>query len=57
MKRLKTTLAAALFAGSAFTAAQGAVLENGRLFYYARIERAIEHHDHLMQGQLPPWMR
>jgi capsular polysaccharide transport system ATP-binding protein len=35
----------------------GAVLENGRLFYYARIERAIEHHDHLMQGQLPPWMR
>ena len=35
----------------------GAVLENGRLFYYARIERAIEHHNHLMQGQLPPWMR
>lgn len=35
----------------------GAVLENGRLFYYARNERAIEHHDHLMQGQLPPWMR
>jgi len=35
----------------------GAVLENGRLFYYARVERAIEHHAHLMQGQLPPWMR
>jgi capsular polysaccharide transport system ATP-binding protein len=35
----------------------GAVLENGRLFYYARIERAIEHHNHLMQGKLPPWMR
>lgn len=35
----------------------GAVLENGRLFYYARVERAIEHHTHLMQGQLPPWMR
>jgi len=35
----------------------GAVLENGRLFYYQRIERAIEHHDHLMRGDLPPWMR
>ncbi|QYX56873.1 ABC transporter ATP-binding protein [Roseovarius sp. SCSIO 43702] len=35
----------------------GAVLENGRLFFYARVERAIEHHDHLMQGQLPPWLR
>lgn len=35
----------------------GLVLENGRVFYYARIERAIEHHNYLMQGQLPPWMR
>lgn len=35
----------------------GAVLENGRMFYYARVERAIEHHTHLMQGQPPPWMR
>lgn len=35
----------------------GAVLENGRMFYYARVERAIEHHTHLMQGQQPPWMR
>jgi capsular polysaccharide transport system ATP-binding protein len=34
----------------------GVVLENGRLFFYPRIERAIEHHDHLMQGRLPPWM-
>lgn len=35
----------------------GAVLHNGRLFYYARIERAIEHHEHMMRGTLPPWMR
>lgn len=35
----------------------GLVLENGRVFYYARIQRAIEHHNYLMQGQLPPWMR
>lgn len=35
----------------------GVVLENARLFYYARIERAIEHYDHIMKGQLPPWMR
>jgi capsular polysaccharide transport system ATP-binding protein len=35
----------------------GAVLENGRIFYYARVERAIEHHEHIMQGALPPWMR
>jgi len=35
----------------------GVVLENGRLFFYAKVERAIEHHNHLMQGQLPPWMR
>lgn len=35
----------------------GVVLENGRLFYYPRIERAIEHHEHVLRGQLPPWMR
>ncbi|EAQ03088.1 putative cell surface polysaccharide export ABC-2 transporter ATP-binding protein [Pseudooceanicola batsensis HTCC2597] len=35
----------------------GAVLERGRLFFYARVTRAIEHHDHLMQGRLPPWLR
>ncbi len=35
----------------------GAVLENGRIFFYARVERAIEHHEHLLRGQLPPWMR
>jgi capsular polysaccharide transport system ATP-binding protein len=35
----------------------GAVLNNGRLFHYPRIERAIEHHEHLMMGTLPPWMR
>jgi len=35
----------------------GAVLENGRLFFYARVARAIEHHGYLMRGQLPPWLR
>ena len=35
----------------------GVVLEDGRLFYYARIQRAIEHHEHLMRGALPPWLR
>ena len=35
----------------------GVVLEDGRLFYYQRIERAIEHHDYNMRGALPPWMR
>ena len=35
----------------------GAVLENGRIFFYQRVEKAIEHHDFLMRGQLPPWMR
>lgn len=34
----------------------GAVLENGRLFYYAKVARAIEHHDCLMKGRQPPWM-
>lgn len=31
----------------------GAVLENGRLFYYARLERAIAHHVANMQGRAP----
>lgn len=35
----------------------GMVLENGRLFYYARLERAIEHHAANMAGRLPPWAR
>jgi capsular polysaccharide transport system ATP-binding protein len=35
----------------------GLVLEAGRLFYYPKVERAIEHHEHLMRGALPPWMR
>lgn len=35
----------------------GVVLENGRFFYYARIEKAIEHHEYTMRGKLPPWMR
>jgi capsular polysaccharide transport system ATP-binding protein len=35
----------------------GAVLENGRIFFYARVERAIEHHEHIMLGTLPPWMK
>jgi len=35
----------------------GVVLQNGRFFYYARVEKAIEHYDYLMQGVLPPWRR
>lgn len=35
----------------------GVVLERGRMFFYQRVDRAIEHHDHLMRGQQPPWMR
>lgn len=35
----------------------GVVLEDGRLFAYPRIERAIEHHEYLMRGALPPWLR
>ncbi|MBE2274702.1 MAG: ABC transporter ATP-binding protein [Rhodobacteraceae bacterium] len=34
----------------------GAVLDNGRLFFYARIQKAIEHHEYLMRGAMPPWM-
>ncbi|MFX0547309.1 hypothetical protein ACEWPL_017370 [Roseovarius sp. S1116L3] len=35
----------------------GVVLQNGRFFYYARVERAIEHYQHTMKGRRPPWMR
>jgi capsular polysaccharide transport system ATP-binding protein len=35
----------------------GLVLEDGRVFYYAKIDRAIEHHEHLMRGATPPWLR
>lgn len=35
----------------------GVVLDRGRFFYYQRVGKAIEHHEHLMQGRLPPWMR
>ncbi|WP_136635908.1 ABC transporter ATP-binding protein [Pseudooceanicola onchidii] len=34
----------------------GAVLENGRIFFYAKVARAIEHHEHRMQGRYPPWL-
>lgn len=33
----------------------GVVLENGTLFHYPRVARAIKHHEYLMQGQRPPW--
>ncbi|KPQ22404.1 MAG: hypothetical protein HLUCCA24_00160, partial [Rhodobacteraceae bacterium HLUCCA24] len=32
-------------------------LDRGRFFYYGRVQRAIEHHENLMKGRLPPWMR
>lgn len=35
----------------------GVVLDRGRFFHYARVEKAIEHHENLMKGSLPPWMR
>jgi capsular polysaccharide transport system ATP-binding protein len=35
----------------------GVVLNNGRFFYYARVQKAIEHHGYLMQGQMPPWLQ
>lgn len=35
----------------------GVVLNNGRFYYYANIERAIEHHEHIMKGRLPPWLK
>jgi capsular polysaccharide transport system ATP-binding protein len=35
----------------------GIVLDRGRFHYYARVSKAIEHHQSLMRGQLPPWMK
>ncbi|MFZ1468679.1 MAG: ABC transporter ATP-binding protein [Paracoccaceae bacterium] len=35
----------------------GVVLEDGRVFHYARIEKAIEHHELLMKGSMPPWLK
>ncbi|UWQ19680.1 ABC transporter ATP-binding protein [Jannaschia sp. M317] len=34
----------------------GIVLQNGRVFYYARVQKAIEHYEHIMRGVMPPWM-
>ena len=35
----------------------GVVLDNGRFFYYAKVDKALEPHEHLMKGRLPPWMK
>ncbi|ULB12041.1 ABC transporter ATP-binding protein (plasmid) [Cereibacter azotoformans] len=35
----------------------GAVLHDGQLFYYEEIGKAVEHHEHMMKGILPPWMQ
>ena len=35
----------------------GVVMQNGRFFFYARVQKAIEHYQHTMAGNLPPWMR
>lgn len=35
----------------------GLVLEDGRAFYYKKIARAIEHHELVMQGKVPPWLK
>ena len=35
----------------------GVVLENGRMHFYPQITRAIEHHEHVMKGLMPPWLR
>ncbi|WP_371158151.1 ABC transporter ATP-binding protein [Jannaschia sp. 2305UL9-9] len=35
----------------------GVVLQNGRFFFYERVQKAVEHYQHTMQGNLPPWMR
>ena len=35
----------------------GAVLENGRLFYYERVERAVEHYENMLLGKKPPRRR
>ncbi len=34
----------------------GIVLQNGRFFYYARVQKAIEHYQHTMRGMFPPWL-
>ncbi len=34
----------------------GIVLQNGRFFYYARVQKAIEHNQHTMRGMFPPWL-
>jgi len=35
----------------------GVVLQNGRFFYYARVQKATEHYRHTMKGNLPPWLK
>ena len=35
----------------------GVVLNDGRMFYYPRVSKAVEHYEHVMRGALPPWMR
>lgn len=35
----------------------GVILERGRFFYYERIAKAVEHHQHRMSGRLPPWLQ
>lgn len=35
----------------------GIVMQNARFFYYARVQKAIEHYQHTMVGNMPPWMR
>ena len=35
----------------------GVVLQNGRFFYYARVQKAIEHYKHAMRGKFPPWLQ
>lgn len=39
------------------TCQSGVVLQNGRFFYYKKIDRAIEHYTSMMEGSLPPWMK
>lgn len=34
----------------------GVVLQNGRFFYYARVQKALEHYQHTMRGAFPPWL-
>lgn len=35
----------------------GVVLQNGRFFFYERVQKAVEHYKHTIQGNLPAWMR